>query len=295
VVGSVRSDDNRPMDNVRVELRDASTGVVLGSSYTGISGSFEFHELPQGSYEVVAFAGAEKAEERIQVNSMGTSVQLRLPSTRAHDGMGNRTVSVSQYRVPEKSRQELRKAEEASAKNRHEDALKHLARALEICPNYAQALTVRATYKLDRQDFVGAIDDLEKAIQSDGNYALAYAVLGSALNVQAKFDDALHALQRAETLAPDVWQTHFEMARAYTGKNDYQASLRSLQRAEELAPNDYALVHLVRAHDLMGLGHFSDAANELQSFIKNNLQGPYTEQAKKLLEQAEAGMVTARK
>src|SRR5579864_4134413 len=147
VVGSVRSDDNRPMDNVRVELRDASTGVVLGSSYTGISGSFEFHELPQGSYEVVAFAGAEKAEERIQVNSMGTSVQLRLPSTRAHDGMGNRTVSVSQYRVPEKSRQELRKAEEASAKNRHEDALKHLARALEICPNYAQALTVRATYK----------------------------------------------------------------------------------------------------------------------------------------------------
>jgi tetratricopeptide (TPR) repeat protein len=294
VVGSVHSDDNLPMDNVRVELRDASTGVVLGSSYTGIGGNFEFRELPQGSYEVVAFAGAQKAEEHIQVNSMSTSVQLRLPA-RASDGLGNRTVSVSQYRVPEKSREELKKAEEASAKNKREDALRHLARALEICPNYADALTVRATYKLDGQDFAGAIDDLEKAIQSDGNYSLAYAVLGSALNVQNKFDDALHALQRAETLSPDVWQTHFEMARAYTGQNDYQASLRSLTRAEELAPNDYPLFHLLRAHDLIGLGHFSDAVNVLQPFIQKNPRGPYAEGAKKLLEQAQESMATARK
>lgn len=295
LVGSVQSADNQPLDNVRVELRDNATGVVVGYSYTGMGGSFEFNQLPQGSYEVVALSGAQKAEERVQVNSMNTNVQLRLPMVRPRDGMGNGTVSVSQFRIPDAARNELRKAQEASARNKHDDALKHLNRALEIQPNFAEALTARATYKLDEQDLDGAINDLQHAVQSDANCALAYTVLGSVFNMQSKFDEALRSLQRAETLAPDVWQTHFELGRSYAGKGDYAASLKSLDRAEKLVPRDFPLLHLVRANDQLGLGQFAQAANELQSFIQKNPASPHIDQAKKMLEQAQAGMETAQK
>lgn len=294
VVGSVHTDDNRPLGNVRVELRDGSTGAVLGSSYTGMAGSFEFRELPQGAYDVVAFSGTQTAEERVQVNSMSASVDLRLSGSRPTDGLGNRTVSVNEYHVPEGAREELRKAKEASAKNKHEDALRHLDRALELYPGYPEALTVRATYKLDQRDFEGAVSDLQLAIANDGNCALAYTVLGSAQNVQHKFDDALRSLERAETLAPDVWQTYFEVARAYSGKNEYAESLKALDRAQTLAPPGYPLIPLLRANNLMALSRYSDAVNELQAFIQKNPAGSHTDRAKQMLEQAQAAMSTAK-
>lgn len=294
VVGSVHTVDNQPLGNVRVELRDGSTGAVVGSSYTGMAGGFEFRELPQGSYEVVAVSGTQIVEERVQVNSMSTNVDLRLSESRPNDQLGNRTVSVNQYRIPDRAREELRKAKEASAKNKQEDAQRHLDRALELYPGYAEALTVRATYKLDQRDFDGAAADLQTAIQSDANCALAYTVLGSVQNVQGKFDDALRSLQRAETLAPDVWQTYFEMARSYSGKNAYAESIKALDRAQTTAPPGYPLIHLLRAHNMMALNRYSDAVTELQAFIQKNPAGPHTDQAKQMLERAQAAMNSAK-
>jgi hypothetical protein len=65
ISGSVFSSDNRPVGNVRVELRDGRTGTIVSSSYTGTGGQFEFSQIPQGSYEIVAFSGTQQAEERV--------------------------------------------------------------------------------------------------------------------------------------------------------------------------------------------------------------------------------------
>lgn len=294
ITGSVRTEDNQPMTNVRVELRDASTGAVLGSSSTAMGGSFEFHQLQQGSYEVVATSGTARAEEQVQVNSSNTSVDLRLPvNKKPDDGISGNTVSVNQYRVPEAAREELRKAEEASSKNKGEEAIRHLDRALEIQPNYANALSMRAAFKLDSKDVPGAMEDAQKAIDNDANFALAYTVMGSALNVQLKFDDALRSLQHAETLAPDVWQTYFEMGRAYAGKKDYAEALHALERAQKLAPPKYSLIQLVHAHCLMQLGRNGEAATELQQYIAKYPDDHRIEVAKRMLGQAQSAMENA--
>jgi tetratricopeptide (TPR) repeat protein len=290
IVGAVHTTDNHPLNNVRVELRDASTGAIVGSSYTGMGGSFEFRQLQQGPYEVLAASGASQVQERVQVNSITTNVDLRLPVTQApNDGIAGRTVSVNQYRVPESARQELRKAQEAASKHKDEEVAKHLERALEIHPTYADALSMRAALKLDNKDIPGAMQDAQKAIDSDGNYALAYTVMGSALNVQMKFDEALRSLERAESLAPDIWQTYFEIGRAYLGKKDYAKALEALDRAQRLAP-DYTLIQLVRAHCLMALGRNSEAAAELQGYLTKNPKDGRVEQAKNMLAQAQAAM-----
>lgn len=295
--GSVYASDNHPLGNVRVELRDGRTGMVVSSSYTGTGGQFEFSQIPQGTYQIVASSGAEQTEERVELTSMTTSVSLRMPtgSPVAHDGNGRQTVSVAQYRVPEAAREELKKAREATLKNRVDEAQQHIAKALETAPNYADALTLRAILKLDAKDSDGAVADLQNAIQSDGSYAMAYMVLGSAFNNQLKFDDAIRSLQRGESLAPDAWQVYFEMGRAYAGKGDYESAVRVLDRAQKLAPQEYPLIRLIRAHSLMGLTRYSDAVAELEAYLAKAPAGPDADQAQRMLAKAKESMAAAQK
>lgn len=300
ISGSVRTADGQPMGNVRVELRDGSTGSIVTSSYTGMGGSFEFQNVPQGSYSVVASSGTQQVEERVDSSMMSTVVDLRLPAAAGgagagnpNDGMGNTTISVAQYKVPEAAREEFRKAREASVKDKHDEAQRHLAKALDLAPNYADALTLRAIYKLDAKAIDSAIEDLNKAIQSDANCAMAYMALGSAFNMQSKFDDALRTLQRGESLAPQSWQAYFEMGRAYAGKKDFETAVHALDRAQALVPAEFPLIRLVRASALLQLKRYGDAAADLEAYLNKDPGGPEAEQAKKMLDQAHAGMASA--
>ncbi|MGE5324348.1 MAG: carboxypeptidase regulatory-like domain-containing protein [Actinomycetota bacterium] len=274
---------SKPISNARVELRDRN-GSVVSSSYTNAAGGFNFGSVPQGLYRVVALLGISQAEERVDVSAFRTSVNLRMAVNNSQAGITGNTISVAQYKVPEKARNEFQKAQEAGAKLKLDDARKHLARALELAPNYADALTLRAILNLS-SDPHGAIQDLHKAIQSDGNYALAYTVLGSALNMQANFDQALQTLQRGESLAPDSWQTYFEMARSYVGKADYQSALRALDRAQSLVPEQYPAILLIRAQVNMGLKLYENATSDLQTYLKKYPSGPNAAVAQKMLDQ----------
>jgi tetratricopeptide (TPR) repeat protein len=165
-----------------------------------------------------------------------------------------------------------------------EDAQKHLQRALEIYPNYADALTMRAILELTDRNVAAAVSDTQKAIQSDGSYALAYTVMGSALNASGSFDEALRVLQRGQSLAPDAWQTYFEQGKAYLGKSDYQASIQQLDRAASLAQDQFPMIHVLRARALMGLNQNGDAVAELEAYLAKEPNGGESAQARAMLE-----------
>ena len=289
LTGTVRSSDNKPLKDVRVELRDAQSGSSVNSAYTTASGAFEFQHIPGGVYDVVATSGLEEVRERVEVNNMSEMVNLRMPvSTVATDGKGQNSVSVAEYKVPQKARDELKKAKDALAKQKSDEAKHHLAKALEIYPKYSDALTLRGVLKLDAKDHAGAVADLNEAIQYDGNNAMAYLVLGAAFNMQSRFDDAIRALERGEALSPNSWQAYFEMGKALVGKTQYEAALRQLSRAQALAPSEYPLIHLVKAHAMLALNNYADAMTELQSYLEKEPSGPNSEQAQKMLAQAKA-------
>jgi predicted Zn-dependent protease len=288
ISGTVHDTANNPLKDVRVELTDMS-GRGVNAVYTNSSGSFEFSRLAPGGYVVLATSGLSQVSERVQATSWSNMVNLRMPArTKAEDGVQGNAISVAQFRVPAKAREEYRKAHDGVEKGKMDDASKHLARALELCPNYADALTLRGVLELNQKDSQAAIGDLDKAIQADANYAMAYMVMGSALNMESKFDEAIRALQRGESLAPTYWQAHFEMGKSYIGKADYPAALRQLERAENLAPAEYPLIYLLRAHALLAMKQYSEAMTALQSYLQKDPKGPDNEQAQKMLEQAQA-------
>lgn len=286
--GTVLTPDNKPLKDVRVDLRDTN-GSTINSVYTNVAGMFEFPQVRSGSYEVVAVSGLEEARQHVQMDKMPSGLNLRMPvqSTPNDNNAGN-TISIGQLKVPAKARDELKSAREASIKGKNDEAEKHLVKALAIYPKYADALTLRAIFKMDANDHQGAVADLQEAIQDDQSCAMAYVVMGAVLNMEGKFDDAIRTLERGEALSPDSWQSYFEMGKALTAKGQYEAALRQLNKAQALAPKDYPPLHLVKARAMMGLNHYSDEMAELQQYLDKEPQGANSAQARKMLDQARA-------
>jgi Flp pilus assembly protein TadD len=291
ISGTVRDANNNPLDEVRVELTDWN-GSTVNSTYTNHSGSFEFPPVPEGPYTIVATSGVQQVTERVETSHWSAlNVSLRLPvNNKPDDGRTGNTISVAQYRVPDKAREEFNKAHENLEKGRLEDANRHLARALELYPDYADALTLRGILELDHKQTEAAIADLNHAIKSDGNYALAYMVMGSALNQESKYDQAIQSLQRGESLAPEYWQAYFEMGKSYVGKGDYPAALAQLDRARNLAGAEYPLIDFFRAHALLKMKQYPEALAALQSYLQKEPQSANSERARQMLEQAQAQM-----
>ena len=267
--GDVLTLDGKPERNAHVQIHDFRTGRILGSVETDVSGGFSFDMLPCGSYEVTATDGTASVRQDVEVMGSFSTVSLRLNTSNPNAAPSrNGLVSIGELKVPQRARDAYVKAQDAMMKNQPEKISQYLQKALEICPTYAQALTMRGALLLDRDDLTSAIDDFDKAIHADSSYALAHVEMAAVLNRLNKFDDALRAAERASTLSPNSWQPYFEMAKSYIGKADYQRALQQLTHAQGEMTRDYAPLHLLRASAFLALKNYQDAAAELKFFLR---------------------------
>lgn len=294
ISGVVVGSDGAPIPNVRVEVRNEQTSRVVATGYTNNAGAFQFGGLPASSYDIMAVRGLAEAHEHLASGDFGMNLRLRLNTAAgAAQADGNATVSVAQYKVPQKARNAYHKAEEALSKNHLDDVNKELAKALEIYPDYAEALTLRGVISLDASHPEAAVNDFDHAIKSDSGYSLAYTAMSAALNQLHKFDDALRSADRAITLSPSSWQSYFEMAKAYVGKADYQHALQQLSRAQSFLPKEYAPLHLVRAQVMLALKNYTEGLAELQDFLTLAPQDPNAGAARETVGKLKAYLASA--
>ena len=293
ISGSIRTGDNRPAADVRVDIRNLNTGNSQ-STYTSQNGSFDVNSLPPGPYEVLAVSGIVDARERVDVHTAPVFLNLRLPRSEGADAGDRNVVSVAQFRVPSKARDRYRKADKALRENKLDQAEKFVNQALEIYPSYAEALTLRAVLRMDANRPEDAANDLDQAIKADPSYGMAYVVMGAVHNQASRFDAALRSLDRGVALVPTAWQGYFEMGKAFMGKGDYPAALRQIRKAEKFAPAEYALLHLVKAHALLGLKDYGTAMSELQLYLDREPEGQNSVAARQTLDKVKAFAATTR-
>jgi len=290
ISGLVIGSDGSALPDVRIEIRDEQTARTVASGYTNNSGAFEFGHLPIAVYDVSASRGLSETHQHLGLGDLGMNLRIRLasPGAAASQVDGNATVSVAEYKVPQKARAAFHKAEAALAKNRLDEVAKQLGKALEIYPDYAAALTLRGVTSLDAAKPEAAVDDFDRAIHSDPGYALAYTAMAAALNQLNKFDDALRSATRAVSLSPSSWQSYFEMAKSYVGKADYDHALQQITKAQQMVPKEYPPIHLIRAHVMLALKNYAEAMGELQAFLTLAPQDPNSGAARQALEKVKA-------
>jgi uncharacterized protein HemY len=282
--GSVRTGDNKPAADVRIEVVNTANGQSSGDAYTRQDGTFDISNIPNGSYEVRAVMGLQEAHERVDVRGGSGNVNLRFATPEGADAGGRDSVSVAQLKVPGKARDAFKKARAAMGKQKLDEASKYVEEALAAYPEYSDALTLRGVLKLDAGKGTAALEDLDHAIKADSSNAMAYVAMGATYNSLEKYDDALRILDRGSSLGPAAWQAYFEMGKAFLGKGSYDAALRQLNKAEDLGPKDYVVIHLVKAHALLGMKNYSEAMAELQWYLDKAPADQQSAEARQTLE-----------
>src|ERR1051326_3078201 len=282
--GQVLTPDGQGVRDARVEVHAVMTGSTVTAGYSLPNGSFSFNNVPQGQYEVLVVSGLQEAHERVSLDRMDQQVTLRIAEPVNRPGTGA-TISIAEMRVSDKARKEYDKAKEAFEKQKLDEARVHCAKSLAAAPAYSRALTLNALLDLSDNKLEDAAGKAEQAIKSDYGYGMGYVVLGAIYNALQRYDEAARTLDRGIPLVPNSWQAHFEMAKALLGKGDFQRALSSADHAVQIAPANYAPVHLVRAHVLLGLKSYQAAMVELERFIGADPNGSDTADARKTLDQ----------
>lgn len=269
ISGTIFGMDGAPLHDIRIEVRALGNGSVVQICNSGVNGSFIAFGLRPGTYEIVAVDGLNQAQQEIQVDGMPSTVVLRMPNRNGSPvPPGRGTISVAQLKVPEKARHLADKAKSAMAKGKNDDAEKLLNESLAISPDYADALTLRATLELTNNQPQPALDDLDHAVKADPSYGPAYLVLGALYNQMGRYDEALRSLDRSSMYDPTSWQCAFETSKAWIGKHDYQHAIQQLNRAQALGGERIATqVHLLRGYAFMGAKEFQQAGVELEAYL----------------------------
>jgi tetratricopeptide (TPR) repeat protein len=268
VMVNVHTANGQPAENARIELRgqDSATSTITG--YTNAAGIADISQIPGGYYTVTVTYKLSQTETHENLAFGERTLSYTLPGDRTGSDIGSATsVSVAAYKVPDKAKKEYGKSQSALNKGNQDEALSHLDKAIDIYPQYADALTLRAIIRMDKQDTAGALADLNAAIQADPACSLAYFAIGSVYNATNRFPDAQLALQSGLRLDPRSWQGYFELGKALVGKGEYQAAVDQLNKAQDFSSNKYAPIHLVKAHAMLALKQYPGAMNELQAFI----------------------------
>src|SRR5579864_8552729 len=95
IVGTVRTMDNKPVANARVEITSLTRGPHPETQFTARDGSFTINNLPAGDYELRAESGLQEASVQVQVSDGQTWVNLRLPAGGAAQGQDGSAPSIS--------------------------------------------------------------------------------------------------------------------------------------------------------------------------------------------------------
>ncbi len=287
VSGTVVGAQREVAAGVRVELQDIYTRATVASAYTRQDGTFELYNIPSGHYQIVAQSGVLQAMDSVSVGFGQVTVALRFEN--AAPGYGDRnSVTVAEMMVPKKARSLYLKARDAYARGKLDDAEKLVDRALNLYPNFAEALTLRGLIQMRSNQIDQAREAFEQAIQADPNYSMAYLALASVYNAQAKYDDALRTLEHETTISPTAWQGYYEMARASIGKGLYGKALQLAEKAGQMGGDGIAALHLVKASAMIPLKLYGRAKQELQAYLQREPSGRQAEQVRTVLARLDA-------
>ncbi len=163
--------------------------------------------------------------------------------------------------VPESAKMRFNLGSDLLFRQRKEEAISHLRRAVEIYPGYTNAWDALGRGYLDTKRWEEAIAAFQKAIalapkspHPHNNIGLAHLALG-------RRDEATAAFRQAVTLKPDLSQAHRNLADVYDRNGWTEAALA--ERALELNPTD-ALAWLQAGATFLHLRWSAEALSALQ-------------------------------
>lgn len=277
--GTVRDEDGLVVPSVRVSLIDENyqpKGTVISDS----NGHYRFRALRAGSYYLrVEPTGLpyEEYSKQIDLYSMTprastleepTLEDIVLKRKRSHSNSIGTTGVVFVQDVPPEARQQFARAAISIKKKNSALAIVALNRAIEIFPEYFDALELLGTEYLKLGQFEIALPILTRAIVVNNKSASSLYALAVAQLKLGQRNESIESLLRAIALKPVNPNSYLVLGVAYGESGSLDQAEGALKKAYEQGGTDAADAHLYLAGIYNKRERFSDAWRELELYLK---------------------------
>lgn len=277
IFGRVRLPDNKPAVRVKV-LLEGPKGLVR-DTLTDDQGQYEIRGMIAGKYRMMATNPnapeqytdpVESDTNRAYANRLQIDIYLRLPITSGKNNLNPGTVSANEItqNIPKAARKAYEQGINLQKENRVEQALPQFTQAIDLYPEYFQALTERANLLMQQNKLTEAELDFAQAVQHNPKYPPALRGLGYCQIQQKKFGDALGNLEKAFSLEPDVPMTLLLLGYANLSVNHYEEAKLCLQEALRKDSVTTARAHVYLAEVFAHEQNFKAAADEIRDYLK---------------------------
>lgn len=286
--------------NCRVQILTSSGG-TFAEAFTDTQGDARF-ALPGGTYRL-RLTGAEIEETSPvsafniypQENTHTEIVYVNAKADAANPADADApTVSAAFLKVPEKGRDEYLKGAEAMQKNQVAEAEKHFRKAVEIYPNFADALNSLGVISMQQGKPAEGRELFEKALAADPNFAPTYLNLAKISSGVRDFQKSEDLLNKAVTLNPRSSETLSMLAYIQLSLHQYPEAVATAQRVHLLSHKDFAAVHFVAGRALEAQGQPEQALEEYNTFLQESPTGLSADEARKAVARLSASATQPR-
>jgi tetratricopeptide (TPR) repeat protein len=275
----------RPLSDVRVFLKNDGYG-QMAQTYTDGSGRFRFGGLAAGNYYVeVDPAGTdyERQMQRVEARPFsargaGAAEVFRVtfqlvPRKSDKDeaalaARGKGTVFYQQ--VPKPAELELEQAIRSFKEDAFDTGAASLKRALEIFPDYYDALVLLGTAYVNRNEFEEAVPLLKRAVEVNKGGWLAFYSLGVALLKLNQLAEGTGALRSAVALNPHSVEAALDLGKALAKDAATEAeAIEVLERAARERNKAAREAYFVLASLYGRRNRYRESADALEAYMKS--------------------------
>lgn len=296
ISGFIFGEDRRPISQVIVELRSEFT--TVGRVRTDGSGRFFFGSLPHGRYNIRVMpmgTGYQEASEDVEIAGTGLGgravtdmVQrdIYLKPRKGADSVPFQASVIYAQEVPKEAERLYTSGVDDLDSGRIQTGTLSLEKAIAIFPDYFMALQRLGLVRLTEEKYEAAAELFKRAIKiNERCFDCWYGVSYADYTVR-KFDESAEAGRKAIDLKPNSVEANLVLGMAYRMLKDFTKSEASLKQASRIADGASPDVHwqlaLLYGKDME---RFSDAAKELESYLKAAPDAPNKADITKLIKQ----------
>jgi len=225
-----------------IEIEDSSTRQSLGSYPVSANGHFELTGVSSGSYLVtVRNSQGAVATQIVNIGGQISPLSIQLPTSSIRERpapVSDSTVSVHRltHKVPKAAKKQYNKA--LSAGNDHATVIACLEKAIEIDPEYVEALNNLGSRYVVTQQYNKAVSVLEKASAVDPTSPFVHTNLASAYLAVQRLEDAEQAARTAVQLSGSDIKPRYLLGLALFMQKKFTAEAVShLRSARNAFPN----------------------------------------------------------
>jgi tetratricopeptide (TPR) repeat protein len=217
----------------------------------------------------------EADTSRTAGNRLVVNLYLRT-ATRTTGGSKPGVVSAAEgsQQIPKDARKAYEEGVKLRGRNQAEKALASFDRAIEIYPDYFQALAERGELRITKSQIEQALVDFEQALRLNKDYGPALRGAGYCKLEQQQFVVAIGYLERATSTEPGFADSHLFLGIANLALDRREPARRALLEALKIDSRHSVTAHIYLADLYTRENRFKDAADELRAYLTARPDAP---------------------